>query len=169
MLSNTVTKLGGVFLFALPAVIVGGQLYSLVSGGTLAEGFLKIYETLYIIPGAQTSSLPECTITDQRRSRGQPHPCGCALAAHGSSVIAEPVEPAHLHAFCLVLPCCLPCSASVSHCWWLAGVNIAGEQNPLSWLLLNSIFLLGTFTFAVVLGVVSDDITQEVKRWAPTR
>ena len=45
-------------------------------------------------------------------------------------------------------------------------MNIAGEQNPLSWLLLNSIFLLGTFTFAVVLGVVSDDITQEVKRCA---
>ena len=45
-----------------------------------------------------------------------------------------------------------------------AGVNVAGESNPLSWLLLNSTFLLGTFTFAVILGVVSDDITQEVKR-----
>ena len=30
-------------------------------------------------------------------------------------------------------------------------------------ILLNAMFLLGTFTFAVVLGVVSDDISSEVK------
>lgn len=30
-------------------------------------------------------------------------------------------------------------------------------------MLVNLIFLIGTFTFAVVLGVVSDDITTEVK------
>ena len=30
-------------------------------------------------------------------------------------------------------------------------------------ILLNGMFLLGTFTFAVVLGVVSDDISSEVK------
>ena len=51
MLSNTVTKLFGVFLFALPAVVIGGEVYSIVTGDPLAEGFLKIYSTLYIIPG----------------------------------------------------------------------------------------------------------------------
>ena len=68
MLSNTVTKLGGVFLFALPAVIVGGQLYSLVSGGTLAEGFLKIYETLYIIPGDPEPLFMPARMGDSLRS-----------------------------------------------------------------------------------------------------
>ena len=37
------------------------------------------------------------------------------------------------------------------------------ETNALSFILVNLIFLIGTFTFAVVLGVVSDDITTEVK------
>ena len=37
------------------------------------------------------------------------------------------------------------------------------ETNALSFILVNIIFLVGTFTFAVVLGVVSDDITTEVK------
>ena len=34
-------------------------------------------------------------------------------------------------------------------------------------ILLNAMFLLGTFTFAVVLGVVSDDISSEVKVTPP--
>lgn len=44
-----------------------------------------------------------------------------------------------------------------------AGVNVLEETNALSFILVNIIFLVGTFTFAVVLGVVSDDITTEVK------
>lgn len=44
-----------------------------------------------------------------------------------------------------------------------AGVNLLQESNLIAGLLLNAMFLLGTFTFAVVLGVVSDDISSEVK------
>ena len=44
-----------------------------------------------------------------------------------------------------------------------AGVNLLQESNLIAGLLLNGMFLLGTFTFAVVLGVVSDDISSEVK------
>jgi len=51
MLSNTIVKLSAVFLFATPAVLIGGELYALLTGGTPAEGFLKIYSVLYIIPG----------------------------------------------------------------------------------------------------------------------
>ena len=43
------------------------------------------------------------------------------------------------------------------------GVNLLNESNLIAGILLNSMFLLGTFTFAVVLGVVSDDISSEVK------
>ena len=53
MLSNTLVKLGGVFVVALPAVFLGGAVYSKLTGGELKDGFLKIYEVLYIIPGAQ--------------------------------------------------------------------------------------------------------------------
>lgn len=44
-----------------------------------------------------------------------------------------------------------------------AGVNVLAENNVPSFVLVNAIFLLGTFTFAVVLGVVSDDIGSELK------
>ena len=37
------------------------------------------------------------------------------------------------------------------------------ENDTPSFVLVNAIFLLGTFTFAVVLGVVSDDIGNELK------
>ena len=40
---------------------------------------------------------------------------------------------------------------------------MAGESNPFSWVLLNSIFLVGSYVFAVVLGLVSDDTSQELK------
>lgn len=44
-----------------------------------------------------------------------------------------------------------------------AGINLLSENNALAGVLLNAIFLLGTFSFAVILGVVSDDISSEVK------
>ena len=48
-------------------------------------------------------------------------------------------------------------------CQNAAGVNLLNESNLIAGILLNTMFLLGTFTFAVVLGVVSDDISSEVK------
>ena len=58
MLSNTIVKLLAVFLFATPAVLIGGELYSILQPGvTLWDGFLKIYSVLYIIPGAYCSGL----------------------------------------------------------------------------------------------------------------
>ena len=42
-------------------------------------------------------------------------------------------------------------------------MNVAGESNPFSWILLNGIFLVGSYVFAVVLGLVSDDTSQELK------
>ena len=45
----------------------------------------------------------------------------------------------------------------------LAGVNVLAENDAPSFILVNAIFLLGTFFFAVVLGVVSDDISSELK------
>lgn len=48
-------------------------------------------------------------------------------------------------------------------CQNAAGVNLLNESNLVAGILLNTMFLLGTFTFAVVLGVVSDDISSEVK------
>lgn len=93
MLSNTIVKIFMVFLFAMPAVIVGGELYSVITGEPQWEGLLKVYSVLYIIPG----------------------------------------------------------------------INLLSENNALAGVLLNAIFLLGTFSFAVILGVVSDDISSEVK------
>jgi len=40
---------------------------------------------------------------------------------------------------------------------------VLAENDAPSFILVNAIFLLGTFTFAIVLGVVSDDIGNELK------
>lgn len=53
MLSNTIVKLSAVFLFATPAVLIGGEVYSILTGSSPLEGFLKIYSVLYIIPGEE--------------------------------------------------------------------------------------------------------------------
>jgi len=45
----------------------------------------------------------------------------------------------------------------------VTGVNLLQESNLIAGILLNGMFLMGTFTFAVVLGIVSDDISSEVK------
>ncbi|DBB14997.1 hypothetical protein WJX82_007629 [Trebouxia sp. C0006] len=93
MLSNTAVKIGALLLFALPAVLVFGEIYSSITGQPATNGFVKIYSVLLMIPG----------------------------------------------------------------------VNLLNESNLIAGILLNTMFLLGTFTFAVVLGVVSDDISSEVK------
>lgn len=59
MLSNTIVKLSAVFLFATPAVLIGGEVYSILTGSTPLEGFLKIYSVLYIIPGKMTFSFTQ--------------------------------------------------------------------------------------------------------------
>lgn len=60
-------------------------------------------------------------------------------------------------------------TVSVDPMWVVsvAGVNLLTESNMIAGILLNAMFLLGTFTFAVVLGVVSDDISSEVKVCGP--
>ncbi|KAL3158654.1 hypothetical protein ABBQ32_011397 [Trebouxia sp. C0010 RCD-2024] len=93
MLSNTAVKISSLIIVALPAVLVGGEIYSGITGQPATNGFIKIYSVLLMIPG----------------------------------------------------------------------VNLLQESNLVAGLLLNGMFLLGTFTFAVVLGVVSDDISSEVK------
>ena len=51
MLSNTAVKIGALLLFALPAVLVGGEVYSSITGQPATNGFIKIYSVLLMIPG----------------------------------------------------------------------------------------------------------------------
>ena len=74
------------------------------------------------------------------------------------------VQCCQLHSQLLFVVMMMPCES-----WFQqqlnasAGVNLLQESNLIAGFLLNAMFLLGTFTFAVVLGVVSDDISSEVK------
>ena len=43
-----------------------------------------------------------------------------------------------------------------------AGVLVIGEVNAMTAHLMNILWLIGTFTFAIVLGVVTEDIVQTV-------
>ena len=64
----------------------------------------------------------------------------------------------------------MPASRHIALCLLpTAGINLLSENNALAGVLLNAIFLLGTFSFAVILGVVSDDISSEVKVGTPGR
>ena len=51
MLSNTAVKIGALLLFALPAVLVFGEIYSGITGQPATNGFIKIYSVLLMIPG----------------------------------------------------------------------------------------------------------------------
>ena len=52
MLGNTATKLGAVFVAALPMVALGGALYAALNQSDPVEGLEKIYSVLFIVPGA---------------------------------------------------------------------------------------------------------------------
>lgn len=45
---------------------------------------------------------------------------------------------------------------------WYAGVTVIGEVNAWTSNVMNLIWLIGTFTFAVVLAVVTEDIVNTV-------
>ena len=51
MLSNTAVKIFSLMAIALPAVLVGGELYSQITGQPATNGFIKIYSVLLMIPG----------------------------------------------------------------------------------------------------------------------
>lgn len=43
-----------------------------------------------------------------------------------------------------------------------AGVTVIGEVNPLTAHLMNVLWMLGTFTFATVIGIITEDVTQTI-------
>lgn len=51
MLSNTVVKISSLVIVALPAVLIGGEIYSSITGQPATNGFVKIYSVLLMIPG----------------------------------------------------------------------------------------------------------------------
>ena len=74
---------------------------------------------------------------------------------------------------CPLLPCCLPFAKcllllATTFCQWQgvsvchAGVTVIGEVNAWTSNVMNLIWLIGTFTFAVVLAVVTEDIVATV-------
>ena len=42
------------------------------------------------------------------------------------------------------------------------GVTVIGEVNPLTAHLMNVLWMLGTFTFATVIGIITEDVTQTI-------
>lgn len=51
MLSSTVVKVSSLVILALPAVLIGGEIYSAITGQPATNGFIKIYSVLLMIPG----------------------------------------------------------------------------------------------------------------------
>lgn len=68
--------------------------------------------------------------------------------------ISQPVELNLAH---LPLPCPMPCLFCLC-----VGVTVIGEVNAWTSNVMNLIWLIGTFTFAVVLAVVTEDIVATV-------
>lgn len=51
MLSNTAVKISALTAVTLPAVLIGGEIYSAITGQPASLGFIKIYSVLLMIPG----------------------------------------------------------------------------------------------------------------------
>ena len=51
MLSNTAVKISALTAITLPAVLIGGEIYSAITGQPASLGFIKIYSVLLMIPG----------------------------------------------------------------------------------------------------------------------
>ena len=43
-----------------------------------------------------------------------------------------------------------------------AGVTVIGEVNQLTTHVMNVLWLLGTFTFAIVIGIIGEDVTNTI-------
>ena len=56
----------------------------------------------------------------------------------------------------LIMPAQL---SSVHGC---AGVTVIGEVNQLTTHVMNVLWLLGTFTFAIVIGIIGEDVTNTI-------
>lgn len=67
MLSNTAVKISSLMAIALPAVLIGGEVYSQITGQPATNGFIKIYSVLLMIPG--NVSLPCCFCLSHRERR----------------------------------------------------------------------------------------------------
>ena len=49
---------------------------------------------------------------------------------------------------------------SIEHSY--AGVTVIGEVNQLTTHVMNVLWLLGTFTFAIVIGIIGEDVTNTI-------
>ena len=47
-------------------------------------------------------------------------------------------------------------------CMCIAGVTVIGEVNAWTCNLMNLLWLVGTFTFATVIGIITEDVTQTI-------
>ncbi len=90
MLSNTAVKIGALLLFALPAVLVFGEIYSGITGQPATNGFVKIYSVLLMIPGTSTFltftpsfCVADCSVTLPLLLR-----CSAAPISHFSLALA---------------------------------------------------------------------------------
>ena len=52
--------------------------------------------------------------------------------------------------------------ASEVGCMAAAGVTVIGEVNAWTCNLMNLLWLVGTFTFATVIGIITEDVTQTI-------
>ena len=144
----------------IPLCVVGGLLYAWTSGKGIIDGCINAYGALYKIPGAPFSLYPYMPAT-----------CMLFLRSHEwTSCWFATIECA------LPRSVAVPCSCICSLGGWCAranrtsediklfdtGVMVIGEVNAMTAHLMNILWLIGTFTFAIVLGVVTEDIVQTV-------
>ncbi|MCJ1468199.1 hypothetical protein MMC07_006827 [Pseudocyphellaria aurata] len=173
MLASTMTKIFAVFIVGIPLCLIGGVLYSWTSGKGVVSGFINAYGALYKIPGERSSMATRsaCSGFDAHAEMGVIS-AGVAIALsdarcmldaasareqaklsniHGAQQHLQ-VNPAMNAGFRWHL-----CTSARLKC-----VTVIGEVNQWTSHLMNIMWLFGTFTFAIVLGVVTEDIVAHV-------
>lgn len=169
MLASTMTKITAVFVVGIPLCLIGGLLYSWTSGKGLVSGFINAYGALYKIPGAAVHPafvrhFKEYAATSLEvlvRIVRQVHLLRTAQLLQSHSACAQQrrlTGTKRLPPRADAVTCC-PLSIAACAC---PGVTVIGEINQMTSHLMNILWLFGTFTFAIVLGVVTEDIVATV-------
>lgn len=163
----------------LPLCAVGGVLYSWTSGKSVVDGIINAYGALYKIPGAlcpcnmhglcaAPGACPGITMREQVDFVF--HTYGFhAWPTVMHAIVEEQLRRAGERSSRLVSNTTVATSAAPStkvKCylavWCAAGVTVIGEVNAMTSHLMNVMWLVGTFTFATVIGIITEDVTSTI-------
>lgn len=141
---NVFFKILAVVAMALPIVALTGFFYSRVAGKSLTESMFTTYTVLQDTPGAQRQPADRAVATGTQ-DRAEAHKAAACRASPTRAVDVSARQHRH-------------CSTAQ-----YAGADACCEDTPRASFVLNMTHVIGLFTYALVLGIVADDVQSTVE------